>query len=134
MREILFRGKRLDNGEWVEGYFCNESCASLTGPTFEEANIIRKGSVFWHPVNPKTVGQYTGLVDKNGKKIFEGDTVLITERIGSVTGVVIFENGYPGGWLVADKNIKHKCSLAMRTDIKVTGNIHDNPELMGGGE
>ena len=46
MKEIIFRGKRLDNGEWVEGYFCNENCDDIAMPMYEQANIIKKGTGF----------------------------------------------------------------------------------------
>lgn len=128
MREIIFRGKRLDNGEWVEGYFAKKVDPLLSGVTY--CFIIGwDGSFCWNQkVDPATVGQYTGLRDKNGKRIFEGDILeyLIDKREPHF--YVVFDNS---AWCKRD-------SIGTQSELldfvphrwKVIGNIHDNPELL----
>lgn len=126
MREILFRGKRLDNGEWVEGgVLCYAEYTAIC--VYSDYNN-------WHEfieVDPKTVCQFTGLTDKNGVKIFEGDVVdILTEN--EEIGVVKYEDG---GFLVsADGFCVDFHSNINGTDLEVIGNIFDNPELVEGGE
>lgn len=112
MREILFRGKRIDNGEWAESI-----CPS---------GLMVSGHLTYD-FDPKTVGQYTGLKDKNGKRIFEGDIVdILTEN--EEIGVVEYEDG---GFLVsADGFCVDFHANINGTDLDVIGNIHDNPELL----
>lgn len=109
MREILFRGKRKDNGEWVYGN---------SVLFFKETTKIYGELVQWREVEviPETVGQYTGLTDKNGKKIFEGDIIAY----GDDRYLVNFGDGYfsPFDFICED-------------ECKVIGNIYDNPELLG---
>lgn len=126
MREMLFRGKRLDNGEWVEGnLFAPDEVKHRKAPTeiLVGTNIVR---ISWE-VDPATVGQYIGLKDKNGKRIFEGDIVdILTEN--EEIGVVEYEDG---GFLVsADGFCVDFHANINGTDLDVIGNKWDNPELM----
>ena len=93
---------------------------------FEFANMVDMNLVL-KAVPTETVGQYTGLKDKNGTMIFEGDLVRFIERGQIATGVVEFVNAYVGGWVVGDpeKTTDEKCSLAMRSNVEVIGNIHE---------
>lgn len=135
MREILFRGKRVDNGEWATGYYVQANCHwhkhGIHKDWLVESAAANGGWFVVHnrsAVVPKTVGQYTGIKDKNGRRIFDGDIVRITERGRSANGMVAFKNDYPGGWLVVHNDAS--CSLPMRTCVEVIGNIYDNPELL----
>lgn len=156
MREIMFRGKRLDNGEWVEGYLY-EHKPPLVGivsendvPEPSQWFIARTGFADWNmprpvefvEVDPSTVGQYTGLKDKSGERIFEGDIIAVPyeEDREPVEGTFIYyENGNvyfdetSFGWYV--KFLGDKLSLWEFDVCGVTiiGNIHDNPELLDGG-
>lgn len=119
MREILFRAKRVDNGEWAYGDLWHNN---------SETMIIDQPATIEYDVIPETIGQYTGLCDKNGKKIFEGDIVK-------------------GGWNTIFKIYFDDCYLQFRAKIKsglhreidyygdskrleIIGNIYDNPELL----
>ena len=129
MREILFRGKRVDNGEWVYGYYHSYdiSCAGKTKICCTY-HVIRADNVY-----PETVGQYTGLKDVNGKKIFEGDTVEGLFYYGQrILGVVVFKGGACGlewarGGVKEFDGFNQTCNI----EYEVIGNIHDNPELFG---
>ena len=132
MREILFRGKRKDIGKWVYGWFCPKDFEPSTFAVIDTPNIIREKDLLWCEVLPETVGQYTGLTDKNGKKIFEGDIVRV-EYNGSNTGdsgigSVAFENGVfgiPWGW---HKDFIPLIGFCHHT-FEVVGNVYDIAEL-----
>lgn len=133
-REILFRGKRIDNGEWVEGYFCKWPCVSwkelscVIVPVIGLENGIAEQAI----VDPATVGQYTGLTDKNGKRIFEGDVMEFDAYGYHYRGVVCFFDGNfcvtcirPAASPFLDVAIKQHEAICV-------GNIHDNAELLEG--
>lgn len=125
MREILFRGKRTDNGEWETGSLV----VIRGGCSDEQIYIADKMTGYNTPVLKKTVGQYTGLTDKNGEKIFEGDIVdILTEN--EEIGVVEYDDG--GFEVKADGFTVDFHSNICGTDLEVIGNIYDNPELLEG--
>lgn len=139
MREILFRGKRTDNGEWVLGLLARYNS------NFETANMVNELGILI-PVLSSTVGQYTGLTDKNGKKVFEGDILKFTDVKYEYEWIGRVEFGNPneeynwGFQLVYIKGEKPNTDILCWFDMEeagafaeVIGNIHDNPELLKGG-
>lgn len=133
MREILFRGKQRDNGEWFYGDLIHlNHCVSIRSKDCARSVV------------PETVGQYTGLTDKNGRKIFEGDIVknkwcfIHSIRFGEYfqpfnddihTKHIGFYVEHTG----EDKDLYRKDLGYYADKYEVIGNIHDNPELIGGG-
>ena len=138
MRDILFRGKQTDNGAWTSGYlFCFWERAYLCWGMRNNAPVMEE-------VIPETVGQYTGLKDKNGKKIFEGDIVRLTDEHNEMewTAVVVFGNpngDYNWGWqLNAIEEFDGNKDILLWVDMEesgayceIIGNIYDNSELIG---
>ena len=134
MREILFHGKRVDNSEWVEGDVLQTRYHS----GHIEYQIMPQTPVSSaYPVLPETIGQYTGLTDRNGKRIFEGD-ICKFKRFNDVhIGKVVF-NVTTASFIMWYQPIvgaygekaTQKMLLSVCDNIEVVGNIHDNPELM----
>ena len=134
MREILFRGKTY-NDKWVQGLLVQMD---------DRLTQIRKlGSdgigYYDYSIVPSTVGQYTGLTDKNGKKIFEGDVLNVHDQIPMFDGYDTDEIIYNGkvmyiknqGMYVCEGNNDGNALCALNLDkCEVIGNIHDNPELL----
>lgn len=128
MREILFRGKRTDNGEWVEGYYykakyCrtdDELCDYITVPHPKEYNEPSSHYI----VNPETVGQYTGVTDKNGTKIFEGDIVKRFWFGKMCVYQINYDNGLAS--FIGQAGIKFTTFDYDSEEFEVIGNIYDN--------
>lgn len=128
-REILFKAKRTDNGEWVEGYYVKyQPCASRPEyvhgivPTYASALYMIK-------IDPDTLCQYTGLTDKNGKKIWEND-IVSEERTFTLADIKWFDDDY-AGWHLYDNIIgEQQTTYGSWGECEVIGNIFDNPELM----
>ena len=132
MREIIFRGKRLNDGEWVEGNFvkgCIDDFAYIV--EFGNKDLCRN----YVEVIPETVGQYTGLTDKNGKKIFEGDIISIPFEEDVVyyeNAEVYFDTEHCGWYVRYFDDESFSLWEYDDCDITIIGNIHDNPELLKG--
>ena len=142
MREILFRGKRVDDKEWCCGYFVSQNKESYIFEQPEVDKGIDLGGYLdccqMSEVIPETVGQYTGITDKNGRKIFEGDIIKIPddyEEFGHNAGEIYEIYFGCGGFRLKPKYSKAR-GYWLEDDrmVEVIGNIHDNPELLKGGE
>ena len=128
MREILFRGKRLDNFAWETG-----SLVIVRMDCHDAQYYIADKMTGYHtPVDPSTVGQYTGLKDKNGKRIFEGDVAKVLQGKDKDIAYVGFENGafmlYPKTGNIYERTLWEYWYNDW--DVEVVGNITDNPELL----
>lgn len=129
LREIKFRGKRLDNGEWVYGSLLMlESQEKSLEPLHCYIFSLDKGC---HRVIPDTVGQFTGLHDKNGKEIYEGDIALATLKFFNINDKkckIIFHNGSFG--VQYGFSTDYFKPFSAWDVIEVIDNIYDNPELL----
>ena len=131
MREILFRGKRVDNGGWVYGNLIQRNIWGAVFPIIRAEDNGYGNFKEWEVI-PETVGQYTGLKDKKGVKIFEGDVVRYLNSIESGNGVVIFDAcAFLFNWIDIDETDSLLRHFQCSEELKIIGNIHDNQELMG---
>lgn len=138
MRTIKFRGKDIETGEWMYGFlqifskkFNSRLCVCSTSVTSWKDALI-------YQVLEKTVGQFTGLYDKNGKEIYEGDILVWGENgCKSQPMVVMFKHGsfgytYIEDWFHSFAGNTNFTFNPLNTDVRfeIIGNIHDNPELL----
>lgn len=123
MREILFRGKRIDNGEWIYGDLIQDGKGYVG--MWEQTPLSHN-----YKIDPSTVGQYTGLTDKNGKKIFEGDIVTGFFNHEKIVGYIFY--GSDASFFIQRDGLLG-IGLNNASDwLEVIGNIHDNSELLEG--
>lgn len=133
MREILFRGKRTDNHQWVEGFYIVDD--------MENPNPYIVNGRGKYRVAHKSVGQYTGLKDKNGKRIFEGDVVSFEDAVADYEGYhddVFINHGVVSIFPYGGVSFSNRKTVEMddlydtddSIDAEVIGNIHDNPDLL----
>ena len=128
MREIMFRGKRVDNGEWIYGYLCTS--IEYLGDKNPKLSIQESG--YFRQVVPETVGQYTGLKDKNDKEIYEGD--IVCDRWANFY-TPIFRNGIYMAYNVKDLHLTKQepstqFNVISKNGCEVIGNIHENSKLL----
>lgn len=134
MREILFKAKRVNNGEWVEGYYLRDQY-HIGG---KDIIFYRKDSdrftAYTNIIDIETLCQFTGLCDKNGNKIWENDIVTCQTKYGGDIGKVVFHNGkFCVLWNSTyhySRNGKCENYYDINTKNSVKGNVFDNPELL----
>jgi hypothetical protein len=142
MRDIKFRGKRIDNGDWIEGFVFEHLPPPVAivpeGYVPEKSKwlILINGMSDWNlprpimsaEVDSATIGQYTGLKDKNGKEIYEGDIL----RENKYRFTVVYDRRWANFKLQHDGKAIQYPEWNRGILMEIVGNIHDNPELLGG--
>lgn len=123
MREILFRGKRIKDGVWVSGYLYTEHGFINNGKTYILSSLYAN---FFNEVDPETVGQYTGFCDKFGIDAYEDDVVRTDSGLRMQITML---NGF---WQLLSPSGAFSAVWSNMDDAEIIGNVHDNPELLGG--
>ena len=126
-REILFRGKHICNGEWYKGSLLVWPNGSCMIKQFGEFPFENKDA----DVQPETVGQFTGLTDKHGQKIFEGDVVRFEDIDGEMVVCVVLWGENTGRWELDVPATGNRFAMSFfDVVVEVVGNLCDNPELL----
>ena len=136
-REVKFRGKGIADNEWYYGDLIQVESGRVHYFIIQDYEIkeerIELNTCASPEVNPETVGQFTGLDDKNGKEIYEGDIVqglFADQEEPKIKGQVIYSNGQASYIVIASNN--DEWELGYLDNLEVIGNEYDNPELLGG--
>lgn len=127
MREILFRGKQKENGKWVYGNY------AVTDNNEKQQHFIFQNKAFEFEVESETVGQYTGLTDKNGKKIFEGDILRVAYHPEQDVIIEWSDGSFRFRRANKPKDYGYSCTCCVQNAVgrlKIIGNIYDNTELL----
>ena len=155
MREILFRAKQVNNGEWVEGNYANlKWCNNIIHVVIPEGAEIDSGNTLYeaYEINPETLCQYTGMADKNGKRIWENDIVSCEHekylednpleilpfsdpiKYKRNYSVEFINTGSSYGYRLRNKSIHFMLTgnVIYNHNIEILGNVFDNPELLKG--
>jgi uncharacterized phage protein (TIGR01671 family) len=133
MRDILFKAKRIDNGEWVEGFLLIKYYQELPHDRFAIRYKTKGDEYEWAPkyltteIDPETVCQYTGLTDKNGNKIWEND--IVKDKDIHLLGSVEYDEEH-GMYVINEVNDGYQNFQEFWSCTEVIGNIFDNPELL----
>ena len=141
MHEILFRGKRIANGKWVSGYYVVRKrpyfkdkgadfehiiCDNLVIDDFNDKQFVDTIPITYS-VDPETVGQYTGLTDTNGNKIFEGD--IVWDSYDEDYGKVEWDNDV-AKFIITFSTFTVDFDSVCGEELEIVGNVYDNPEMM----
>lgn len=131
MREIKFRGRRLDNGEWIYGFYRQYPIFKKCGKCIDHINHFIDYEHNSEFVDPATVGQYTGMKDGAGKEIYEGDVFHYTNEDGyECTSAVRYDEVY-GCFSITGSQYMYGVNYAIEhLNANLISNIHDNPELL----
>lgn len=132
MREIVFRGKKIRAGKWSKWIY---GSLDYTKYTYNEARIVAEDDPiqYWNKVDKNTIGQYTGIKDKNEIRIFEGDIISIKIKNQIIKALIVYSDKYTSFILKYTNTLQCECDNLGNyesKDIEVIGNIYDNKEML----
>lgn len=134
MREILFRGKWMRNDKWVEGFYArlHDGKGNISHRIYSGYAESDCGDFYpeWFEIDPSTVGQYTGLTDKNGKKIFEGDIVQFRTRSSTFNPLYVRWYEETAQFIVTETNCVRSYPMDRSWEYEILGNFYDNIDIL----